>query len=80
MKSCKYCNQEPETIDVCVAAGEGAYAALYMGVDENANLKMYASGENNSDDYYPKFCPECGRKLPYPKKAIEKNGLWIKEY
>lgn len=90
MTDCKYCNQKPDFIDIYgtsvlisdieIVRGEGSYASLLMGPDENSNLRMYASGENNSDDYCPKFCPECGRKLPKPQKAIKKNGLWIKEY
>lgn len=90
MTGCKYCNQKPKFIyvygisvlnsDIEIVRGKDSYAALMMGPDEDGNLRMYASGENESDNYYPKFCPECGRKLSYPKKAIEKNGLWIKEY
>ena len=90
MKGCKYCNKKPKyssnsygylflDTDEEIARGEWAYAALYIGVDENGNLRMFASGENDSDGYYPKFCPECGRKLPKPQKAIEKNGLWIED-
>lgn len=90
MKGCKYCNQKPRFVDldgtpvlisdIEMVRGDGSYAALMIGADEDGRLRMYASGENESDDYYPKFCPECGRKLPCPKGASEKNDLWIKEY
>ena len=90
MKGCKYCNKELKyttnayghtflDTEEEIVGGEGAWAVLYTGIDENRNLYMYAAGDNDSDLYYPKFCPECGHKLQKPKKAIEKNGLWIKE-
>ena len=90
MKGCKYCNQKPRFVDIYgvpvlisdmeIVRGDGSYASLMIGADEDGRLRMYASGENDSDDYYPKFCPECGRKLKKPKDAVDKNGIWIREY
>ena len=48
MTGCKYCNQKPKFIDVYgtpalisdieMVRGEGSYAALNIGADENGNL------------------------------------------
>lgn len=35
---------------------------LYVNRDENG-VYIYGSGECSCDIYYPKYCPECGRKL-----------------
>lgn len=42
---------------------EGLYVDLSLGVDRNNNVCMWATGEDRTDYYYPKYCPECGRKL-----------------
>lgn len=87
---CKFCERKPvineefnaffifENCETLVA-GEGAYEEIGIGVDKNGNLLLIAFGMNQSDYYYPKFCPECGRKLQEPKNAINKNGIWIGE-
>lgn len=31
--------------------------------DEDNRLALYAVGDENTELYYPKFCPECGRRL-----------------
>lgn len=35
---------------------------LYVNRDEKG-VYIYGDGECSSDKYYPKFCPECGRRL-----------------
>ena len=47
--------------DVVVA--EGNNIALSLGVDCNNNLCLWATSEDVTEYYYPKYCPECGRKL-----------------
>ena len=42
---------------------ESHWAALIHGVDENNRPFIMAEGDDESDYYYPKFCPECGRNL-----------------
>lgn len=87
---CKFCERKPVInekfntffiIDNCepLVAGGGAYEEIDIGIDEDGNVVLIAFGENQSDYYYPKFCPECGRKLQKPKNAIDKNGIWIGE-
>ena len=41
----------------------GCWTSLLRGVDERGRVFVVASGEDDSDRYYPKFCPECGRRL-----------------
>lgn len=42
---------------------DGNYVALIRGVDEDNRIFLIAQAEDDTDRYYPKFCPECGRKL-----------------
>ena len=42
---------------------EGLTIALSLGVDKNNKVCMWATGEDRTNYYYPKYCPECGRKL-----------------
>ncbi len=44
----------------------GPYIELYAVLDENFKLYIEASAEDFAGPYYPKFCPECGRKLAVP--------------
>lgn len=68
--SCIYCHRKPKFFPdgfFCVSDNEvilesGGWTALYMGVDRHGRVKITASGDDRVD-YYPKFCPECGRKL-----------------
>ena len=41
----------------------GMWARLFFDFDESGRLFFYAEGEDTSDYYYPKFCPECGKDL-----------------
>ena len=40
-----------------------SWTALEGGVDEEDRLFLIACGEDETERYYPKFCPECGRQL-----------------
>lgn len=42
---------------------DGNWVSLIRGVDENNQVFLIAQAEDCTDRYYPKFCPECGRKL-----------------
>lgn len=56
---CLVCNPE-EVKDTLVA--EDRY--IRINIDNIfGNIRIIAHGENDCC-YYPKFCPECGRKLP----------------
>ncbi len=41
----------------------GMWTQLRHGVDDNGQFFIFARGENDSERYYPKFCPECGRRI-----------------
>jgi len=41
----------------------GIWTSLRHGVDNYGQFFIFAKGEEESERYYPKFCPECGRKL-----------------
>ena len=41
----------------------GFWATLIHGIDKNNRAFIVACGDDESDYYYPKFCPECGRRL-----------------
>ena len=73
------CQRKPVFVDVCGKRCyslckstedivDGMWAHLCAGVDENGNLIMVAMGDDESDFYYPKFCPECGRQLNAERK------------
>lgn len=68
---CKFCEQTPNynnhgedyywdnEIEI---ADESGFTTLYMGVLHNGKYYIAASGDDRAW-YYPKYCPECGRKL-----------------
>lgn len=41
----------------------GCWTALYIGINSDNRIVMRACGDDYTEDYYPKYCPECGRKL-----------------
>lgn len=68
--SCKFCGQNPVigkygylNTDNEIELASGGYAVMYIGVNENGQIVMRACGEDYTDDYFPKYCPECGRDL-----------------
>lgn len=70
-ESCRLCSIKPkfytpkeyDPYESRVILAEGVWSGLYFGVKEDGTLFMLAAGEDESDYYYPKFCPECGRRL-----------------
>ena len=57
---CKLCENKPKTNQII---DDGADIALNAGIDENSRLYLEAVAESYTGRYYPKYCPECGRKL-----------------
>jgi hypothetical protein len=45
-----------------VFGGDGGKDTLFVNRDEKG-VYIFGSGECDCDIYYPKYCPECGRKL-----------------
>lgn len=70
MNGCKYCSRKPEfeawgdffDHDNEEQITPDGWTVLYIGVDRNGRLRITASGDDRAD-YYPKYCPECGRPL-----------------
>lgn len=70
-KACKLCSMEPyfdpdgewsmyassETLET------GAWVTLYACKDKDDRLAIYGSAECFTDLYYPKYCPECGKRI-----------------
>ena len=71
MSKCKFCNMTPtidkdwgyDNWDNEISIARGSYTKLYIGVDEKGKVCIRACGDDYTDNYYPKYCPECGRKL-----------------
>lgn len=73
---CKFCEQEiiqgEDELDFydkgyywdneIEIADESGFSTLYMGVLRNGKYYISASGDDRAW-YYPKYCPECGRRL-----------------
>ena len=70
-KNCKYCHQKPvvesdgyfSEFDNQIMLASGGWTELYIGVTRHGETVMRACGDDYTNDYYPKYCPECGRKL-----------------
>lgn len=41
----------------------GPWISLRACKDKYDRLAIYATAEDDTDFYYPNFCPECGRRL-----------------
>lgn len=68
--TCKYCERKPvfneygffESCENEEIIRVGAWSCISLGVDENGELVIVAHGDGPTY-YYPKYCPECGRKV-----------------
>ena len=68
---CKLCSIKPSILgdgsyyqsDSQTLIAEGGWSGLYFGAEADGRLFMAAVGAGETDHYYPKFCPECGRQL-----------------
>ena len=69
-EQCRFCHQELvhdngyyNEFDNQIELASGGWTALYIGVNEIGEVVMRACGDSFTRDYFPKYCPECGRKL-----------------
>lgn len=70
MNECKYCRTDFLETE-CFYGGirenaeitRGGWTIVSIGVDKNGRIAIMGEGDDYTDHYYPKFCPECGRKL-----------------
>ena len=49
------CNSDLTAVEIGIACPDDN--------DSTNKIAIWGSGEDRTDYYYPKFCPECGRKL-----------------
>ena len=68
--SCWFCDNEHSYI----VLETGWWISLVRGVTEDGRICIHADAEDSTDNYYPKFCPECGRKLPSAIDEEPKHG------
>ena len=70
-KECKICScQQAEDVDgyvdlyaSTIEIVQGGWTSLRAGKDKDGKVIMYGMGDGDTELYYPKYCPECGRKL-----------------
>ena len=70
-KPCNLCGIKPEFyrsggymgLESKVLLADGGSTTLHFGIDASRTFFIQAIGEDEGDRYYPKFCPECGRRL-----------------
>lgn len=68
---CKICGCKPyfdhnesySLFGSSIELASGGWTDLRAGKNENNKVIMYGLGDGETDLYYPKYCPECGRKL-----------------
>ena len=48
----------------CIA--DGLWTSVMTGIDRNGFRFIFGYGDDYTERYYPRFCPECGRRLPHP--------------
>lgn len=65
-------NRVPECVVHTLA--EGCYVSMSMCVEKDGTVTLSACGEDETDNYYPKFCPECGRSLGKENSKYYENN------
>lgn len=58
---CDFCDATIGEEEKVIASGD--YSELIRFFDINGRLYLIGSGDDYTEWYYPKYCPECGRKL-----------------
>lgn len=52
---------------------DGEWTAIERGVEWNGRLFLEGVSNGCTDRYYPKYCPECGRKLTLKVKVKKRK-------
>ena len=67
---CKICGLKPKFLreryqryESSIEIITGNLTSVRVAKDRNDRVFIYASGDCYTDNYYPNYCPECGRKL-----------------
>ena len=65
---CRFCRRKYDNTksfyENAIEIANGPWVGLRANIDEEGRPYMYAVGDDYTERYYPKFCPECGRALP----------------
>lgn len=51
----------------------GSWLTIERGVEQNGRLFLEGVSDDYTDRYYPKYCPECGRKLTLKVKVKKRK-------
>ena len=57
-----YCGFGETVLDDSVELSNATWTSIKFGIQHNGRYVIWASGDDRAE-YYPKYCPECGRKL-----------------
>jgi hypothetical protein len=75
---CEFCERKPNLVDDtdgfiyyfnrydnAYIVGEGRYNEIYYGVEVTGQPSIWFEQPDDKEviKYFPKFCPECGRKI-----------------
>lgn len=68
---CLYCHQklvlyDDETYfehENQIELARGGWTGMFIGINAQGDVIMRACGDDYTDDYHPKYCPKCGRRL-----------------
>lgn len=71
MTECRVCSLVPryhygkynKALSTVELVDSSTYVDILVGKDENNRVVIYGISNDYSNPYYPKYCPECGRKL-----------------
>lgn len=62
-KGCEFCKADKNDKFKHIFLVSGSWISMYISFDENEIPFIYASAEDDTDRYYFKYCPNCGRKI-----------------
>lgn len=57
-KKCVFCQSGKHFV-----LTDGDYTALIVNCDSENRIFMYGSGDDATEKYYPRYCPNCGRRI-----------------
>ena len=69
---CKLCGKKPffyhdgtyTQHESTIVVAEGGWTTVRIGPDKDGRIFIVGVSDGETERYYPKFCPECGRALP----------------
>ena len=64
--NCRFCHFRPVTgtwRENAITLASGAWSSIDIGMNPSGDIVIRGVSDEYTDDYHPKFCPECGRDL-----------------